>query len=577
MSFFGKLFSKNKNKDKKEAEKKEELVDKVEEQVEDKFAWKKGDEEDSSEQAEDKFAWKKDDDQTQQVEDKFAWKQEEVVEDVKAEVPVWEATKEEVVEDVKAEVPAWEATKEEVVEDVKAEVPAWEATKEEVVEDVKAEVPAWEATKEEVVEDVKAEVPAWEATKEEVVEDLKAEVPAWEATKEEVVEDVKAEAPAWEATKEEVVEEVKDEVPTLETPQENVVADVTPPVIPSWEKVQQEVEAELDEAVAKREAEVVEEPEETKEKIKEDLDKGLAKSNLSIMQRFSRAIAGKDVVDDDVLDEIEEVLVSSDISIDTVVKVIKRLQARVARDKYLKVAEVYEMVKQEIIDLLTENNTPDYTDFTIPETNGTPYVILVVGVNGAGKTTTIGKLAHRFKLMGKTVLLGAADTFRAAAVEQLVAWSERADVPIIKQKTGSDPAAVAYDTVEAGVARNADVIIVDTAGRLHTKVNLMRELGKIKKVVEKVHPDFPHEVLLIVDGSTGQNALIQAREFAKATEVSAIAVTKLDGTAKGGAVIGIADQFKFPIKYIGVGEGIEHLQVFNKRDYVESLFKKMEG
>ena len=311
----------------------------------------------------------------------------------------------------------------------------------------------------------------------------------------------------------------------------------------------------------------------SKEK-KEDLNKGLEKSSQSIFSKLSKAVAGKDMVDDEVLDEIEEVLASSDISVATVIKIIDRLEARVAKDKYLNIDEVYKMLKEEIIELLSENNTPDYTEFEIPDTSLKPYVILVVGVNGAGKTTTIGKLANMYKNNGKNVLLGAADTFRAAAVEQLEAWANRVDVPLIKQGTGADPAAVAYDTVAAACNRNSDIVMVDTAGRLHTKVGLMRELTKIKNVMKKVDEEFPHEVLLILDGSTGQNALIQAEHFTAATEVTAIAITKLDGTAKGGAVIGIADQFKIPIKYIGVGEALEQLQVFNKKEYVDSLFGK---
>ncbi|MGB1205190.1 MAG: signal recognition particle-docking protein FtsY [Chitinophagales bacterium] len=311
----------------------------------------------------------------------------------------------------------------------------------------------------------------------------------------------------------------------------------------------------------------------SKEK-KQDLNKGLEKSSQSIFSKLSKAVAGKDIVDDEVLDEIEEVLASSDISVATVIKIIDRLEARVAKDKYLNVNEVYKMLKEEIIGLLSENNTPDYTDFEMPDTSLKPHVILIVGVNGAGKTTTIGKLANMYKSRGKNVLLGAADTFRAAAVEQLEAWANRVDVPIIKQGTGADPAAVAFDTVAAACNRDADIVMVDTAGRLHTKVGLMRELTKIKNVMKKVDEEFPHEVLLVLDGSTGQNALIQAEHFTKATEVTAIAITKLDGTAKGGAVIGIADQFKIPIKYIGVGEGLEQLQVFNKKEYVDSLFGK---
>jgi fused signal recognition particle receptor len=307
---------------------------------------------------------------------------------------------------------------------------------------------------------------------------------------------------------------------------------------------------------------------------KDDLDKGLEKSNQNIFSKISKAIAGKDVVDEEVLDQIEEALVACDISVPTVIKIIDRLEARVAREKYLNSEEVYKMLKEEIIALLTENNTPDYTDFDLPDTQPYPYVMLIVGVNGVGKTTTIGKLAHQFKKRGKNVILGAADTFRAAAVEQLTIWADRANVPIVKQGQGADPAAVAYDTVQSAVAKNMDVALIDTAGRLHNKKHLMDELGKIKRVIQKVSPDMPHDVMLILDGSTGQNAIAQAEEFMKATEVTAIAITKLDGTAKGGAVIGIADRFGIPIRYIGVGEGIEQLQIFNKKEFVDSLFKR---
>lgn len=306
---------------------------------------------------------------------------------------------------------------------------------------------------------------------------------------------------------------------------------------------------------------------------KDDLDKGLQKSNQNIFSKISRAVAGKDVVDEEVLDQIEEALVASDISVETVIKIINRLEERVSRDKYLNTEEVYKMLREEIIALLSENNTPDYTDFVVPDTLPYPYVMLIVGVNGVGKTTTIGKLAHQFKKRGKNVMLGAADTFRAAAVEQLSIWAERAGVPIIKQGQGADPAAVAYDTVQAAVSRNMDVVLIDTAGRLHNKKHLMEELTKIKRVIQKVAPELPHDVMLILDGSTGQNAIHQAEEFMKATDITAITVTKLDGTAKGGAVIGIADRFGIPIKYIGVGEGIDQLQVFNKKEFVDSLFK----
>lgn len=305
---------------------------------------------------------------------------------------------------------------------------------------------------------------------------------------------------------------------------------------------------------------------------KEDLDKGLQKSSDNIFSKLGKAVAGKTVVDEEVLDSIEETLVACDMGVSTTIKIINRLENRVARDKYLNIDEVYEMLKDEMVQLLTENNTPDYLDYQLPTAK--PTIVLVVGVNGVGKTTTIGKLAYQFKNRGLQVLLGAADTFRAAAVDQLSIWAERADVPIIKQPMGSDPASVAFDTAQAAVSRNSDIVFIDTAGRLHNKAYLMEELTKIKRVMKKVHPDFPHEVMLVLDGSTGQNAFIQAEQFTKATEVTCLAITKLDGTAKGGVVLGIADQFKIPIKYIGVGEGIDKLQVFNKKEFVDSLFKK---
>jgi len=305
---------------------------------------------------------------------------------------------------------------------------------------------------------------------------------------------------------------------------------------------------------------------------KETLDKGLEKTQASVFSKLSRAVAGKSVVDEDVLDELEEVLITSDVGVDTTVKIIERIEARVARDKYLGTSELTRILKEEIAELLEENNSSNDVEFNVP-TNKKPYVIMVVGVNGVGKTTTIGKLASQFKKQGLNVVLGAADTFRAAAVDQLVIWSERVGVPIVKQAMGSDPASVAYDAVESGLSQNADVVIIDTAGRLHNKVNLMNELTKIKRVMQKVIVDAPHEVLLVLDGSTGQNAIEQAKQFTKATEVTALAITKLDGTAKGGVVIGISDQFKIPVKYIGVGEGIDDLQVFNKFEFVDSLFK----
>ena len=308
----------------------------------------------------------------------------------------------------------------------------------------------------------------------------------------------------------------------------------------------------------------------SKEK-KETLDKGLSKTKENVFSKITRAIAGKSKVDDEVLDNLEEVLITSDVGVDTTLKIISRIEDRVARDKYVTTGELTAILREEIASLLTENHTEDLESFTVPE-DKKPYVIMVVGVNGVGKTTTIGKLAYQFKKAGKNVYLGAADTFRAAAVEQLVIWSERVGVPIVKQKMGSDPASVAFDTLSSAKANGADVVIIDTAGRLHNKINLMNELTKIKNVMKKVVPDAPHEVLLVLDGSTGQNAFEQAKQFTVATEVNALAVTKLDGTAKGGVVIGISDHFRFPVKYIGLGEGIEDLQVFNRKEFVNSLF-----
>ena len=310
----------------------------------------------------------------------------------------------------------------------------------------------------------------------------------------------------------------------------------------------------------------------SKEK-KEDLNKGLEKTKDSFLTKIARAVVGKTKVDDEVLDNLEEVLITSDVGVDTTLKIIERIEKRVARDKYVNTDELNSILKDEIAQLLEENNTTDGSEFSVPETDG-PYVIMVVGVNGVGKTTTIGKLAYQFKKAGKKVYLGAADTFRAAAVEQLVISGERVGCPVVKQKMGADPASVAFDTLSSAKANGADVVIIDTAGRLHNKVNLMNELTKIKQVMQKIVPNAPHDVLLVLDGSTGQNAFEQAKQFTKATEVTSLAITKLDGTAKGGVVIGISDQFKIPVKYIGVGEGIEHLQVFNKREFVDSLFKK---
>ncbi len=305
---------------------------------------------------------------------------------------------------------------------------------------------------------------------------------------------------------------------------------------------------------------------------KERLDKGLEKTKTSFFSKFSKAIVGKSKVDDEVLDNLEEVLISSDVGVQTTLKIIDRIEERVAKDKYLGTQELQEILQDEIAGLLAETSTNDMIDYSLPESKK-PYVIMVVGVNGVGKTTTIGKLAYHFKKAGKKVVLGAADTFRAAAIDQLQIWADRVAVPIVKQKMGSDPASVAYDTLQSAVAQDADVVLVDTAGRLHNKVNLMNELTKIKNVMQKVVPDAPHEVLLILDGSTGQNAFEQASQFTKATEVNSLAITKLDGTAKGGVVIGISDQFQIPVKYIGVGEQMEDLQVFNKNEFVDSFFK----
>lgn len=308
-----------------------------------------------------------------------------------------------------------------------------------------------------------------------------------------------------------------------------------------------------------------------KKEEKETLNKGLEKSSKSFFDKISKAVVGKSTVDDDVLDDLEEVLIASDVGAATTIKIIQRIEQRVARDKYVGTEELDRILREEISSLLLEN--PHKTTGNI-DASKKPYVIMVVGVNGVGKTTTIGKLAHQFKSEGKKVVLGAADTFRAAAVEQLVIWSERVDVPIVKQGMGSDPASVAFDTVQSAVANEADIVIIDTAGRLHNKVNLMNELSKIKRVMQKVIPDAPHEILLVLDGSTGQNAFEQAKQFTAATEVNALAVTKLDGTAKGGVVIGISDQFQIPVKYIGVGEKMTDLQLFNGTEFVDSFFRR---
>lgn len=305
---------------------------------------------------------------------------------------------------------------------------------------------------------------------------------------------------------------------------------------------------------------------------KEVLDKGLDQTKQSFFSKISKAIVGKSTVDDEVLDNLEEILLSADVGVTTTLRIIEKIQDRVSKDKYLGTNELNQVLKEEIASLLEENNTGDYKEFSIP-TQEEPYVIMVVGVNGVGKTTTIGKLAYQLKKQGKTVMLGASDTFRAAAVDQLKIWAKRVDVPIVEQGMNADPASVAFDTLQSAKAKNMDVVIIDTAGRLHNKVNLMNELTKIKNVMKKVVPTAPHEILLVLDGSTGQNAYEQAKQFSLATEINALAITKLDGTAKGGVVIGISDQFRIPVKYIGVGEGMEHLQVFNKVEFVDSLFK----
>ena len=312
----------------------------------------------------------------------------------------------------------------------------------------------------------------------------------------------------------------------------------------------------------------------SKEK-KDSLDKGLIKTKENVLKRISRAVAGKAKVDEEILDELEEILIGSDVGVETTIKIIERIENRVKRDKYFSTDELNILLKEEIAALLSENiaSTSNVDESSFSGKDGNPYVIMVVGVNGVGKTTTIGKLAYMFKQAGKKVFLGAADTFRAAAVDQLTIWSERVGVEIVKQSMGSDPASVAYDALNSAIKNKADIVIIDTAGRLHNKINLMNELTKIKKVMQKLIPDAPHEILLILDGSTGQNAFSQAKEFTKATEVNALALTKLDGTAKGGVVIGISDQFKIPVKYIGIGEGIEDLQIFNKEEFVDSLFK----
>ncbi len=304
---------------------------------------------------------------------------------------------------------------------------------------------------------------------------------------------------------------------------------------------------------------------------KEKLDEGLAKTKESVLKKLTRVVVGRSRVDEQILDELEEVLISSDVGVNTTIRIIERIEQRVSRDKFMNTGELDKILKEEIVAMLAENQTQEFDEFDITGVNS-PYVIMVVGVNGVGKTTTIGKLAQKFKSAGKSVMLGAGDTFRAAAIDQLEIWAKRVDVPLVKQKMGADPASVAFDTLSSAKSQNIDVVIIDTAGRLHNKVNLMSELSKIKKVMQKIVPDAPHEILLILDGSTGQNAFEQAKQFTLATEVNALAITKLDGTAKGGVVIGISDQFKIPVKYIGIGEGIDDLQLFNRNAFVDSLF-----
>jgi fused signal recognition particle receptor len=308
---------------------------------------------------------------------------------------------------------------------------------------------------------------------------------------------------------------------------------------------------------------------------KENLDKGLEKTKEGFFSKLSRAVVGKSTVDDEVLDSLEEILVTSDVGVETTLKIIERINTRVSKDKYLGTKELNKILQEEIIELLAKSNTEDLEDFSLPAETGKPYVIMVVGVNGVGKTTTIGKLAYQFKQKGYNVMLGAADTFRAAAVDQLKIWSERAEAGFVMQPMGSDPASVAYDTLKSAMAKNADVVIIDTAGRLHNRIGLMNELTKIKNVMKKLIPDAPHEILLVLDASTGQNAIEQAKQFSAATDINALAVTKLDGTAKGGVVIGISDQFQIPVKYIGIGEKMQDLQAFNRTEFVKSIFEEL--
>ncbi len=365
----------------------------------------------------------------------------------------------------------------------------------------------------------------------------------------------KEEQPAPEPTPK-VVEQIEDTQPQSTTP-----IPVPEPPAPS-EPPKEEKKSWLNRLGIKKK---------TKEEQKETLDKGLERTKESFFGKISKAVAGKSKVDDEILDQLEEILITSDVGVDTTIKIINRIEERVAKDKYVGTNELNELLRQEIAELLIENQTEELRDFSLP-TDKKPYVVLVVGVNGVGKTTTIGKLAAQYKLQGYKVILGAADTFRAAAVDQIMLWGERVGVPVVSHGMNTDPASVAYDAVKKGVEEDADLVIIDTAGRLHTHVNLMKELSKIKRVTQKIMPDSPHDIMLVLDGSTGQNAFIQAEEFTKATEVTSLTITKLDGTAKGGVVIGVSDQFQIPVKYIGVGEKVEDLQIFNRREFVNSLF-----
>ena len=471
-------------------------------------------------------------------------KEEPVVEEVKEEPVVEEVKEEPVVEEVKEEPVVEEVKEEPVVEEVKEEPVVEEVKEEPVVEEVKEEPVVEEVKEEPVVEEVKEEPVVEEVKEEPVVEEVKEEPVVEEVKEEPVVEEVKEEPVVEEVKEEPVVEEVKEEPVVEEVKEEPVV-----------EEVKEEPVVE----------EVKEEP-----VVQETLNKGLEKTKKTFFSKLKSAIIGKSKIDDQVLDDLEEVLITSDVGVKTTIKIIERIEDRVAKEKYTSVNELNKILKDEIVQLLSENNS-DLNAFDVSE-DKVPYVILIVGVNGVGKTTTIGKLAAQFKAGGLKVLLGAADTFRAAAVDQLLLWGEKVGVDVVSHGMNTDPASVAYDTVKKAVKENYDVVIIDTAGRLHTKVNLMNELSKIKRVIQKFKEDAPHEVMLILDGSTGQNAFVQAEEFTKVTDVNSITITKLDGTAKGGVVIGITDQFKIPIKYVGVGEKIGDLQLFHKGEFVNSFF-----